>query len=193
MHGIGARLKLWRGQEKLTQPEAATRLGVPFRTYQNYEGGVRPPNTDAWLAFVRAGINAHWLLTGEGKMLQKPAVSPASPCAQGGASGGATGSPAGWDAGGSAGACAGAVNEAVASYGAARKILDPSADDRRQMLLVMLRTAEHKLTEPMTREVAGRILDLVAAWRPFAESDPALVTRINALRAAAEFYQAIND
>lgn len=69
MHGIGARLKLWRGQEKLTQPEAATCLGVPFRTYQNYEGGVRPPNTDAWLAFARAGINANWLLTGEGPML----------------------------------------------------------------------------------------------------------------------------
>lgn len=81
MHGIGARLKLWRGQEKLTQPEAATCLGMPFRTYQNYEGGVRPPNTDAWLAFARAGINANWLLTGEGPMLladlaPKPAPTP---------------------------------------------------------------------------------------------------------------------
>lgn len=38
-------------------------------TYQNYERDVRAPNTEGWEAFVRAGINANWLLTGEGPML----------------------------------------------------------------------------------------------------------------------------
>ena len=69
MHTIGAGLKLWRSEKKLTQPEMATCLGMPFRTYQNYEGNVRPPNTEAWERFVRAGVNANWLLTGEGEML----------------------------------------------------------------------------------------------------------------------------
>lgn len=69
MHDIGAGLKHWRESKELTQPEAATCLGMPFRTYQNYERNVRPPKTDAWQKFVSAGINANWLLTGEGPML----------------------------------------------------------------------------------------------------------------------------
>ena len=83
MHTIGDRLKAWRGSKRLTQPEAATCLGIPFRTYQNYEGDVRPPKTDALRAFVRAGINANWLLTGEGPMLLSdlPATNNASPAA----------------------------------------------------------------------------------------------------------------
>jgi len=51
------------------QAEAASVLGLPERTYQNYERDVRAPNTEGWEAFVRAGINANWLLTGEGPML----------------------------------------------------------------------------------------------------------------------------
>lgn len=57
---------------------------MPARTYQNYEGNVRSPNTEAWECFVRAGINANWLLTGEGPMLLadlalKPVEVPATP------------------------------------------------------------------------------------------------------------------
>ena len=69
VHTIGDRLKAWRESRRLTQPEAATCLGIPFRTYQNYEGGVRPPKADAFRAFISAGINANWLITGEGPML----------------------------------------------------------------------------------------------------------------------------
>ena len=79
MHEICARLKLWRASKKLTQPDAATNLGVPFRTYQNYEGGASSPNTEAWLAFARAGINTNWLLTGEGPMLLADLVPPVVP------------------------------------------------------------------------------------------------------------------
>lgn len=76
MHTIGARLKTWRGSRKLTQPDAATHLSIPLRTYQNYEGNVRAPNTEAWQAFVRAGINTNWLLTGDGPMLLADLVAP---------------------------------------------------------------------------------------------------------------------
>lgn len=69
MHTIGQRLKEWRGAQDLTQVEIATRLGLPMRTYQNYENDVRPPRTEGWAAFARAGINTNWLLTGEGPML----------------------------------------------------------------------------------------------------------------------------
>lgn len=50
---------------------------MPARTYQNYEGGMRAPNTEAWECFVRAGINANWLLTGEGPMLLADLAPPA--------------------------------------------------------------------------------------------------------------------
>lgn len=74
MHSIGVRLKAWRESQKLTQPEAATRLGVNFRSYQNYEGDVRPPKSDSLESFARAGINTNWLLTGEGEMLLNQGV-----------------------------------------------------------------------------------------------------------------------
>lgn len=69
MHSVGAQLKVWRKAAKLQQDEAATHLGLSSSTYQNYERGTRRPDTDGWEKFVRAGINANWLLTGEGPML----------------------------------------------------------------------------------------------------------------------------
>jgi transcriptional regulator with XRE-family HTH domain len=69
VHSIGARLKVWRDALLLKQAEAAATLGLSGSTYQNYERDVRAPNTEGWEAFVRAGINANWLLTGEGPML----------------------------------------------------------------------------------------------------------------------------
>ena len=69
MHSVGSRLKVWREAASLKQVEAADKLGLSASTYQNYERDVRAPNTEGWEAFVRAGINANWLLTGEGPML----------------------------------------------------------------------------------------------------------------------------
>lgn len=70
MHSVGSRLKVWRESVSLKQAEAAERVGLPASTYQNYERDVRAPNTEGWEAFVKAGINANWLLTGEGSMLR---------------------------------------------------------------------------------------------------------------------------
>lgn len=69
MHSIGSRLKVWRESLSLKQAEAASAIGLSASTYQNYERDVRAPNTEGWEAFVRAGINANWLLAGHGPML----------------------------------------------------------------------------------------------------------------------------
>lgn len=69
VHSIGSRLKVWRESVSLKQADAASSIGMSGSTYQNYERDVRAPNTEGWEAFVRAGINANWLLTGEGPML----------------------------------------------------------------------------------------------------------------------------
>lgn len=79
---ICVRLKVWRESIPLTQAEAAIRLGLSGSTYQNYERGVRAPNSDAWKAFASAGINAHWLLTGQGEMLAPQGFMAAEPAAE---------------------------------------------------------------------------------------------------------------
>lgn len=72
MHSIGAALKAWRESEKLSQREAAAHFGVPARTYQDYERDLKAPGAGAIQSFMRAGINANWLLAGEGPMLKGP-------------------------------------------------------------------------------------------------------------------------
>lgn len=69
MHSIGSRLKVWRKSISLGQEDAAARIGLSPSTYQNYERDVRRPNAAGFNAFTKAGINAKWLLTGEGEML----------------------------------------------------------------------------------------------------------------------------
>lgn len=51
---------------------------MPARTYQDYERGLRAPGADAIECFVRAGINANWLLTGEGEMRLSSYSAPVS-------------------------------------------------------------------------------------------------------------------
>ncbi len=47
--------------------ELAASLGLPLRTWLNYEDGVTIPG-DVLLRFLAiAGVDAHWLLTGEGR------------------------------------------------------------------------------------------------------------------------------
>jgi len=43
------RLKEVRQQHKMTQKQVAEMLGIPVRTYQNYERGVNDPDTDVLL------------------------------------------------------------------------------------------------------------------------------------------------
>ena len=61
---IGARLAHIRASA--SQRDHAAALGIPLRTYQNYERGEREPDLRVLLALLHAGWNANWLLTGEG-------------------------------------------------------------------------------------------------------------------------------
>lgn len=78
VHSIGGALKAWRQQSGLSQKDAAAHFGVPSRTYQDYERDLKAPGAGAIEAFVRAGINANWLLTGDGEMLSSGAVKSSS-------------------------------------------------------------------------------------------------------------------
>lgn len=66
---IPARLKIARASFNLNQKEFASQSGVGFSTYQKYEMGMSVPGGEAIEGFMRLGISANWLLTGEGEML----------------------------------------------------------------------------------------------------------------------------
>lgn len=52
----------------LSQAKFCAQNGYNLRTYQKNEGGYNEAGITLAAAFVRAGINANWLLTGEGPM-----------------------------------------------------------------------------------------------------------------------------
>jgi transcriptional regulator with XRE-family HTH domain len=54
----------------MSQKTFAAQSGVSPRSYQGYEDGRSVPGGDAIAAFVKMGVNANWLLTGEGEMLR---------------------------------------------------------------------------------------------------------------------------
>lgn len=65
---IGDRIALVRGS--MSQSAFAKKLGVVHKnTIGNYERGDRTPDAQFLAALVKMGINANWLLTGEGEML----------------------------------------------------------------------------------------------------------------------------
>lgn len=66
--------------------------------------------------------------------------------------------------------------------------LDPTEEERLQMLSVVLRVAESKLKEPLNPDLAGKILELVAAWTPFAVKHPDFLQRLEALRTACVLF-----
>lgn len=79
--GISENLKAARAALGLKQTEMAGQSGVSPRSYQGYEDGRSVPGGEAIAGFVRLGINANWLLTGDGPMLlqdlePKPAPAP---------------------------------------------------------------------------------------------------------------------
>ena len=77
---IGGRLKEWRSKNKVGQKDASAIFGVSYSTYQKYELDSSIPGGEAIEAFVKAGINANWLLTGQGPMLVADTVSqPSAP------------------------------------------------------------------------------------------------------------------
>ncbi len=66
---LSDRLKLARAALSLNQKEFASKSGVGFSSYQKYEMGLSIPGGDAIRGFVQLGINANWLITGDGEML----------------------------------------------------------------------------------------------------------------------------
>lgn len=66
---LGARMRTAREALSLSQARLAEENGYSVRTYQKNEGGLNEPGICLAAAFMRAGINANWLLTGEGPML----------------------------------------------------------------------------------------------------------------------------
>lgn len=65
------RLKAARSSLGLTQAQIAALSGVSTRSYQGYEDGRSLPCAEAIAGIVNLGVNANWLLTGEGEMLLK--------------------------------------------------------------------------------------------------------------------------
>lgn len=71
------RLKDARARLGLKQDEVAAQSGVSYSVYQKYELGRSVPGGEAIAGLVRLGINANWLLTGEGPMMLADLVAPA--------------------------------------------------------------------------------------------------------------------
>ena len=69
---LSIRLKEARARLGLSQKEIAEQSGVSARGYQGYEDGRSVPGGDAIAGLIRLGINANWLLTGEGEMFSTP-------------------------------------------------------------------------------------------------------------------------
>ena len=65
----GARIKQARGVLGLTQKDLCEATGMPLPSLKNWELSKSVPGGEAILALMHAGINANWLLTGEGPML----------------------------------------------------------------------------------------------------------------------------
>lgn len=67
---IGERMRAAREVLGLTQASFNEQFGYgSVRSYQKNEAGINEAGICLAAAFIRAGINANWLLTGEGPML----------------------------------------------------------------------------------------------------------------------------
>lgn len=85
MTTLAERLRGIRTKMGLKQSELAAQSGVSERAYQGYEAGKSVPGGDAIEGFMKVGISANWLLTGEGSMLLADLQAPAAPAAPPGA------------------------------------------------------------------------------------------------------------
>jgi transcriptional regulator with XRE-family HTH domain len=78
---LASRLRAARGVLGLTQRQVAQKAQMPLPSYKDYEAGNRMPGGEALELLIFAGINANWLLTGEGPMLMAELDGPAVPAA----------------------------------------------------------------------------------------------------------------
>lgn len=68
--GLGKRMKIAREAINLTQIEFHEKFGYgSVRTFQKNEAGTNEAGISLAVCFVRAGINANWLMTGHGEIL----------------------------------------------------------------------------------------------------------------------------
>lgn len=74
---IGKRMKAAREALGLSRPAFATKSGCSVRTLENNEKGANEAGVGLMSAFLLAGINTNWLLTGDGEMLLKAAPAAA--------------------------------------------------------------------------------------------------------------------
>ncbi len=72
-------MKAAREALHLTQKGFGEKYGHNLRTYQKNESGTSEAGICLAATFIRAGINANWLLTGEGPMLLADFATPAPP------------------------------------------------------------------------------------------------------------------
>lgn len=74
MHGpLSQRLKEIRARLALSSALMAERVGLSDRkSWENYERGVSSPKADVLSRLVDLGIDARWLLTGQGQMTPMP-------------------------------------------------------------------------------------------------------------------------
>lgn len=71
---VGDRLSIGREALGLTQSELSRLSGVPLSTIKKYEGSHTEPGREALERFVRAGINANWLVVGAEPILIHPPI-----------------------------------------------------------------------------------------------------------------------
>lgn len=77
--GIGGRLKGVREALGLTQTGIAEAVGGKLRSWQDYEAGRKAPGSQVIAGLVRLGVNANWVLTGEGPVLLSDLQAQAAP------------------------------------------------------------------------------------------------------------------
>ena len=67
---LSERLKAAREHLGKSQKEIAALAGASYRAWQGYENGENQPGAKVIEAVAKLGIDANWLLTGEGLMLR---------------------------------------------------------------------------------------------------------------------------
>lgn len=72
-NGLSGRLKQARERLGYTQSDISEAVGSKLRSWQEYERGTRTPGSQVITGLARLGINANWVLIGEGEMLMKDA------------------------------------------------------------------------------------------------------------------------
>lgn len=64
--GIAERLRQVLKSKNLSLRSVSRMTGIPYRSLQNYVGGIRLPSIDNLLKlYTHLGINLHWLITGD--------------------------------------------------------------------------------------------------------------------------------